>query len=48
VSNVPEERAKKFFKFDTSLPGNGNKGHTYGTELSDADKDAIVEFLKTR
>ena len=48
VSNVPEERAKKFFKFDTSLPGNGNKGHSYGTELPDADKDAIVEFLKTR
>jgi hypothetical protein len=30
--------------------GNSNRGHdgrAYGTELPDADKDAIVEFLKT-
>jgi hypothetical protein len=32
------------------VPGNSNKGHEgagYGTTLSDADKDALVEFLKT-
>jgi hypothetical protein len=27
--------------------GNSNKGHLYGTSLSDADKDALMEFLKT-
>jgi mono/diheme cytochrome c family protein len=30
--------------------GNGNRGHEgalYGTELADADKDALVEYLKT-
>ncbi|MDQ3621898.1 MAG: hypothetical protein M3463_05325 [Verrucomicrobiota bacterium] len=30
--------------------GNGNAGHEgeeYGTKLPDADKDAIVEYLKT-
>ena len=50
ISNVPEERARKYFKFDTHLPGNGNFGHegaAYGTDLSPTEKDAIVEFLKT-
>ena len=27
--------------------GNGNEGHEYGTQLSPADKDAVVEYLKT-
>jgi len=27
--------------------GNGNSGHEYGTQLSDADKNAVVEYLKT-
>ena len=27
-------------------PGNGNGGHVYGTTLPDADKQAIVEYLK--
>jgi hypothetical protein len=33
--------------FDTSLPGNGNAGHTYGTELPAAAKRALIEYLKT-
>jgi hypothetical protein len=32
--------------FDTSLPGNSNAGHIYGTTLSDADKLSLLEFLK--
>ncbi|MAC78557.1 MAG: hypothetical protein CML66_10910 [Rhodobacteraceae bacterium] len=38
------------FRYDTSVPGNGNGGHegrAYGTDLSAADKDALVEFMKT-
>jgi len=27
--------------------GNGNGGHEYGTDLSEADRWAIVEYLKT-
>jgi hypothetical protein len=27
--------------------GNGNQGHEYGTQLSAADKDALIEYLKT-
>ena len=50
VSTVAEEEGRRFFKYDTATAGNGNGGHTgrrYGTELSAAEKDAIVEFLKT-
>jgi hypothetical protein len=36
-----------FFRYDTRLPGNGNRGHRYGTELSSAEKQALLEFLKT-
>jgi hypothetical protein len=35
------------FRFDTSLPGNGNSGHLYGTSLSDDERWALVEFMKT-
>jgi hypothetical protein len=50
VSTVAEEKEKKFFRYDTTLPGNGNFGHEgreYGTELGTEAKDALVEFLKT-
>jgi hypothetical protein len=32
---------------DTSVTGNHNVGHTYGTALADADRWALVEYLKT-
>lgn len=32
--------------FDTGLSGNSNVGHEWGTELSDSDKLALIEFLK--
>lgn len=32
---------------DTRLKGGGNQGHEYGTALPDADKAALVEYLKT-
>lgn len=46
VSDVAEENGKKFFKFDTTQPGNSNSGHLYGTELSPEEKDALVEYMK--
>ena len=49
-NNVPTEGNRTYFKFDTEKPGNSNSGHEgkdYGTELGDADKDALVEYLKT-
>lgn len=33
--------------FDTRLRGNGNGGHDFGTALPDADKAALLEYLKT-
>jgi hypothetical protein len=33
--------------YDTKLPGNSNQGHTYGWKLADADKNAIIEYLKS-
>jgi mono/diheme cytochrome c family protein len=47
VSTVPEADGRMFFRYDTSVPGNSNSGHLYGTTLPDADKRAIVEYLKT-
>jgi hypothetical protein len=46
VSDVPGANGQTFFRFDTAVPGNGNGGHLYGTTLSDADKAAIVEYMK--
>jgi len=36
------------FELNTSLPGNSNSGHLYGTELSAEEKEALIEFLKTQ
>jgi mono/diheme cytochrome c family protein len=50
VSDVAEENGRKYFHYDTGEPGNSNKGHDgkrYGTELSNAEKDALLEYLKT-
>jgi mono/diheme cytochrome c family protein len=50
VHDLAEEKGRKFFRLDTCLPGNGNAGHEgkdYGTELSPAEKTALVEYLKT-
>lgn len=41
------ELRQPYFLFDTKQQGNGNQGHTYGTQLSDADKDKLLEYLKT-
>jgi mono/diheme cytochrome c family protein len=33
--------------FDSSRPGNSNQGHTYSADFSEADKQALLEYLKT-
>src|SRR6266498_605408 len=50
VSEVGEEKDRKYFQYKTEEPGNSNKGHEgkrFGTELSASEKDALVEYLKT-
>jgi hypothetical protein len=34
-------------KYDTTLRGNANTGHMYGTELPERDRLALLEYLKT-
>ena len=33
---------------DTSAKGNASSGHTYGADLPEADKWALIEYLKTK
>jgi hypothetical protein len=50
VGYVSDAGAKRAFRYDTGVPGNGNAGHegrAYGTALPNADKDALVEYMKT-
>jgi hypothetical protein len=47
---VPAEGERRYFLYDTAIAGNGNGGHegrAHGTELPAADKDALVEYMKT-
>ena len=33
--------------YDTTVPGYGNYGHYFGDVLSDAERKAVIEYLKT-
>ena len=46
VADGPEA-AKEGVIFDTRLRGNSNAGHNYGHELPAADREALLEYLKT-
>lgn len=41
------EAEKQGVEYDTSVRGNGNGGHTYGSELPVQDREALLEYLKT-
>lgn len=45
VKRGDEARGK--YAYDTSEPGYDNGGHTYGDHLSDEERAAVVEYLKT-
>ncbi len=47
ASDVGEADGRSYFQHDTSVPGNSNDGHLYGTNLSAEEKEALVEFMKT-
>ena len=51
VSTEPKDaNGRTYFLYDTTIPGNGNKGHEglrYGTELPPEQKEALIEYLKT-
>ena len=37
----------KRYIYDTTLKGYSNQGHTYGDKLSNQERQAVIEFLKT-
>ena len=41
-----EENGSNFI-FDTSRIGNSNSGHSFGVDLSDEEKLALIEYLKS-
>lgn len=43
--NLHPHEARKIY--DTSKPGRSNKGHTFGDHLTDAERTAVIEYLKT-
>ncbi len=43
-SAPPREQRKVY---DTTQPGRGNGGHTFGDKLSDDERRAVIEYLKT-
>jgi hypothetical protein len=46
ISQGPEA-GRVGWKQDVKVRGDGNQGHTYGTNLSDEEKRALLEYLKT-
>jgi hypothetical protein len=50
-ADLPASGGRRFFRFDTGLKrGNDNHGHAgpaYGTDLPDAQKKDLLEYLKT-
>ena len=45
----PGTRAERVgWRYDTSLPGNSNAGHSYGVDLKEQEKDDLLAYLKTR
>jgi hypothetical protein len=43
----PDDDCPRAFHFDTTLRGEGNGGHTYGTALPPDEKEALIEYMKT-
>ena len=45
--SASRQAEKEGWKYDTSLRGNHNTGHLYGTQLPAADKEDLIEYMKT-
>ena len=48
VSDAAQEGPRRFYLFNTHDRGNSNGGHLYGVDLPAPDKDALIEYLKTK
>lgn len=47
VGQALAEPLTRRFVYDTTLKGHGNQGHTYGDGLTQPERLALLEFLKT-
>jgi cytochrome c553 len=47
VSAETGDTMRRPWRYDTTLPGNSNAGHRWGTDLPPEDKDALLAYLKT-
>jgi mono/diheme cytochrome c family protein len=45
--HTKEEKPGDKFIYNTDLPGYGNYGHTFGDKLSEKERKAVMEYLKT-
>lgn len=45
-ADEPDPAARRLI-YDTTFRGYGNLGHSFGEDLSDAEKAALIEYLKT-
>ena len=42
-----EEKALNTSTYNTKLPGYGNYGHYFGDDLTNEERKAVIEYLKT-
>ena len=47
ISTEASDMGRQFLPYDTKKPRNGNAGHLFGTDLSSAEKNALLEYLKS-
>jgi hypothetical protein len=45
ADDVPDFERRKVY--DTTRPGQSNKGHTFGDDLTEPERLAVIEYLKT-
>jgi len=41
------DNGKGKYTYDTTLPGYGKEGHTYGDHLNASERAEVIEYLKT-
>jgi len=44
-ANLSDHERRKVY--DTTQPGRGNRGHTFGDKFSEAERKAVIEYLKS-
>ena len=47
LQSAEPNAAKRVKIYDTTNLGYGNKGHIYGDDLTDDERAAVLEYLKT-